>query len=137
MKEDFDMRGILLIGLGGLIASCSYAPPVGPSPVAQDKLAKELAGLVPGQPQACLPTYRSQDMVPIDDDTILFRVGKNLVYRNELNGACTTPGSGYTLVTRSTSTGLCRGDIAQIVDLHSHVVVGSCSFGDFIPYRRP
>ena len=131
------MRGILLIGLGGLIASCSYAPPVGPSPMAQDRLARELAGLIPGPSQACLPSYRTQDMVPIDDNTLLFRDGPNLVYRNDLNGGCTMPGNGYTLVTRSTSSGLCRGDIAQIVDLRNHVTVGSCVLGDFVPYRRP
>jgi hypothetical protein len=137
MKEGFDMRGILLLGLGALVASCSYAPPVGPSPMAQDRLARELAGLVPQPAQACLPSFRSQDMVVIDENTVLFRDGRNLVYRNELNGNCANLGGQYALVTKTTSTSLCRGDIAQVTDLHNHTIVGSCSLGEFIPYRRP
>jgi hypothetical protein len=135
--EGSNMRGLLLLGLGVLTASCTYGPAVGPNPMAQDKLAKELAGLIPQQAQSCLPNYRSQEMVPIDDNTILFRVGNNLVYRNELSGSCGRLGNGYTLVTQSTGSGLCRGDIAQVVDLRTHVVVGSCVLGDFVPYRRP
>jgi hypothetical protein len=137
MKEGFDMRAILLIGLGALAASCSYAPPVGPSPMAQDKLARELAGLVPQPAQACLPNYRTQDMVVIDENTVLFRDGRNVVYRNELNGGCSNLGGQYALVTKTIGSSLCRGDIAQVTDLHNHMVVGSCSLGDFIPYRRP
>ena len=129
------MRSIILLGLGASIASCSYAPPVGPSPMAQDKLAKELAGLVPQPAQACLPQYRSQDMIVVDDNTLLFRDGRNLVYRNNVQGGCHI-GAGDTLVTRSITSSLCRGDIAQVTDLRNHMVVGSCVLGDFIPYRR-
>jgi hypothetical protein len=137
MKEGFNMRGILLLGLGALTASCSYAPPpMAPSPIAQDRLARELAGLIPGQPQSCLPQYRSQDMVVIDDATLLFRDGRNRVYRNNLEGTCPV-GPGYALVTRSIGTGLCRGDIAQVTDVRNNFTIGSCVLGDFIPYGRP
>ena len=131
------MRGILLLGLGAIVASCSNAPPVGPSPMAQDKLARELAGLVPQPAQACLPNYRSQDMVVIDENTLLFRDGRNLVYRNNLNGGCSNLGGQYALVTKTFGSRLCRGDIAQVADLHNNMVVGSCILGDFVPYRRP
>jgi len=41
-------------------------------------------------------------------------------------------------VTRTYGTAeLCRGDIGQVVDLMNHFTVGSCVFGDFIPYTRP
>jgi hypothetical protein len=30
--------------------------------------------------------------------------------------------------------GLCRGDIARVIDTSLHMTVGSCTFGDIIPY---
>lgn len=132
------MRGILILGLGALTVSCSPAPPppAGMAPVAQEKLAKELAGLLPGKPEACLPHYRSQDMVTIDDNTLLFRDGRNRVYRNNLLGSCHI-GPGDALVTRSFGSSLCRGDIAQVADVRNNITVGSCVLGDFVPYTRP
>ena len=99
-------------------------------------MTKALAGKVAGQPVDCLPTYRTNDMSIIDDNTILFRDGRNLVYRNDPPGGCSPMSrSGYTLLTRSSSSQTCRGDIVRVVDLTSHITVGSCSLGDFIPYR--
>ena len=31
-------------------------------------------------------------------------------------------------------TGLCRGEIAQVIDTSQGFTVGSCSIGDFVPY---
>ena len=49
------------------------------------------------------------------------------------------PRGGITLVTRTFgSSGLCRGDIAQVVDSSSRTFAGSCSLGEFVPVpRRP
>ena len=73
-----------------------------------------------------------------DDDTIAFRNGPGSVYINHMQGGgCLNIDSGRnTLVTRTPGPNLCRGDIAQIVDLGAHIPVGSCVFGDFVPYRR-
>ena len=120
------------------VAASACAASAAPEPrtaKAQTKLTHELAGKVAGAPVSCLPSYRSQDMVVVDDNTILFRNGRT-VYRNDPPGGCSPLGSGnYTLVTKSIGgNGLCRGDIATVVDLTSRFTVGSCSFGDFIPY---
>ena len=32
---------------------------------------------------------------------------------------------------------LCRGDIAQVVDTLNRFPIGSCVFGDFVPYVTP
>jgi hypothetical protein len=37
---------------------------------------------------------------------------------------------------RSTSTQLCRGDIATVMELTSRTTYGGCGLGDFQPYRR-
>jgi hypothetical protein len=76
-------------------------------------------------------------MIIIDDDTVLFRQNSKLVYRADLRGGCPRLGSGaYALKTnRFGGTGLCSGEIVELVDLQQGFTVGSCAFGDFVPYR--
>ena len=78
-------------------------------------------------------------MVVIDSDTVLFRESSRRVWRTEMRGHCALLGSGhYTLVTRSFGGGgPCAGDIAELVDLPSGMTVGSCVWGDFVPYSAP
>jgi hypothetical protein len=78
-------------------------------------------------------------MVVIDDDTIAFRNGPGQVYINHMmGGGCPNIASGRNaLVTRTSNPSLCRGDIAQVLDTAARVTIGSCVFGDFVPYRRP
>lgn len=106
---------------------------------AQQTLDQYLSGKVAGQPQSCLPRYRADDMVVVDDRTILYRDGSNRVWRNDPVGGCSGLGRpGTALVTRSFGgTGLCRGEIAQVVDTSAGFTVGSCSFSDFVPYTGP
>lgn len=96
---------------------------------------KALAGKLPGKAESCLPLQRSNDMVVIDDDTILYRDGRT-TYVNKPLGGCNNLGNGsYALVTQSQGSQLCRGDIAQVRDLTAGITVGSCALGDFVPYR--
>jgi hypothetical protein len=97
-----------------------------------------LAGKVAGKPVSCLPTYHQDDMVIVDDQTIAFRQGRARVYVNHMQGSCSNLGGGYALVTKQFGNAeLCRGDIGQVVDLQNHFTVGSCVFGDFVPYAKP
>ena len=135
------MRGISLLLIGvGLVActTTSAQQPPYRSAAKQVQFDRMLAGKVAGPPQNCLPHYRSNDMVVIDDSTIAFRDGSRRVYVNHMMGGCSNLGGGYALVTKQYgSPDLCRGDIGQVVDLTNHMTVGSCVFGDFIPYLRP
>jgi len=133
------MRGIALLLAGAALASCAAAPQPGRSAKAESHFQKLLAGKVAGPATSCLPSYRSTDMVVIDDQTVAFRDGSRRVWLADLGQGCSNLGSGhYTLVTRRFGgSGLCRGDIAQVADLTSGFTVGSCSFGDFVPYVRP
>jgi hypothetical protein len=135
------MRGISLLLIGGALASCTTAPPQ-PMRTAQGQQQYEqlLAGKVAQAPVSCVPSYRANDMIRIDEQTIAFRDGGNRVYVAHMRGACSnlTSGGSYALVTKSFgSGGLCSGDIARVVDTANHVTVGSCAFGDFIPYTKP
>jgi hypothetical protein len=135
----FAMRGMsLLLAAAAILAGCSTSPEPPRTARAEQELSRALEGKVAQRPVSCLQTYRSGDMTVIDDGTILFRQGRT-IYRNDLNGgSCNQLGRGhYTLVTKQYGSGLCRGDIAQVVDLTSGVTVGSCSMGDFVPYTTP
>jgi hypothetical protein len=132
------MRGIGLLLVMASLGACATGPQPARSAQAENHLQKLLAGRVAGPPVACLSDYRTQNLVVIDDRTILYRDGRTY-YRNDFNGgACENLRIGNALVTkRFGGTGLCRGDIAQVVDFSSGFTVGSCQMGDFVPYTKP
>jgi hypothetical protein len=134
------MRTLPLLLVGGLAASCTMGPPPPPQPMhaaQSDKAMRLLAGKVAGPPQDCISTINANDMVWLDHSTVAFKRGSNLVYVNHFNGGCDNYADRYALVTRQVTGQLCRGDIAQLVDPVAHYALGSCNFGEFIPYRRP
>jgi hypothetical protein len=132
------MRGIALLLAGLGLASCSTtALQPNRSAQAEQDYQRLLAGKVAGPPVACLSTFRANDMVIIDENTVAFKRGHSEVYVNHIPDGCSNLGmSHYALVTRQQGTSLCRGDIAQVMDLTNGMTVGSCSMGDFIPYKR-
>lgn len=132
------MRIIPLLLIGSALAACSTAPETYQrSERAEARLQQELAGLtVTGPAQNCIPNYRADQMVVIDDNTLLFRDGPSRVWRNDLAGSCGGLGLGNTLVLRLSTGMLCSGEIGQVVDLTSGVTSGSCVLGEFTPYGR-
>ena len=132
------MRAIpLLLAVAALTGCMTQPPPATRSAEAQAEFQKLTAGKVAGRPMTCLPHSRAGNMVPIDNRTVVFKDGSR-VYVNHLIGECSLLKSGfYTLVTRSSGTGLCRGDIADVADLSTGSVLGSCAIGDWVPYTRP
>ena len=134
------MRVISVLMAGAVLASCTTGPPEPTrSAQKQQEFQQLLNGKVAQGSVSCLPHYRSGDMRIIDDQTIAFRDGSSRVYVNHMQGACNNLGFGnYALVTRQFGTAdLCRGDIARVVDVMNGFTVGSCVFGDFVPYVRP
>ncbi|HXH53981.1 MAG TPA: hypothetical protein VNH53_11230 [Sphingomicrobium sp.] len=131
------MRYLSLVPIAPLLASCAMAvEPPARSERAEAQLQSMIAGKVAGQPVSCLPSHQSGGMVAIDDHTIVFGSGSKRVYVNNTRGGCSNLKSGhYALVTRSIGgMGPCSGDIAQVADVSTGVVVGSCALGDFVPY---
>jgi hypothetical protein len=135
------MRLLAIPLIAASVGSCAMGPPT-PSPAqvaqSQAKFAQLTAGKVAGAPRSCLPTYRSSDMVVIDDDTIAFRNGPGQVYVNHMQGGgcLNIDGGRNALITRTVGPTLCRGDIAQVFDTGARIPIGSCVFGDFVPYTR-
>jgi hypothetical protein len=136
---EVEMRRISVLITGAVLASCTAVPPEPTrSAQQQQRLDALTAGMVAQPPISCLPFYRTNDMIRIDDSTIAFRDGSRRVYVNHMRGPCSGLSRGNTaLVTRQyTSPGPCTGDIARVVDNSGGMTVGSCSWGEFIPYVR-
>lgn len=101
----------------------------------QAALDKELAGRVAGKPQDCVEQTRLRGSKQFGDTIVYEGVG-SVRYVNRTSGGCGDVARDSFLVTRTPSTQLCRGDIAQAVDRSSKFPTGSCSYGDFVPYTR-
>ena len=134
------MRSFSILVTSVALVACTTTAAEQPtrSPAKQAEFAKLVEGKVAGPPQSCLPSYNQNDMVVIDDSTIAFRLSSSRIYVNHMQGPCTSLSGSNALVTKTYGTAqLCRGDIGQVVDLTNHFTVGSCVFGDFIPYTKP
>ena len=138
------MRSIPLLLLGATLVSCTTAPPAPDrSAKSQARYEQLIAGKVAGAPMNCLPSYLSaNDMTVIDDSTIIFGRGalSGPVYVAHMRSPCSGlrgPGPNALVTRQVGASGLCSGDIATVQDTMAHITVGSCSFGDFVPYTRP
>ncbi len=131
------VRTLLSLALAatGLAACAPYeARPV--SAREAREFDEALSGRVAAPSVSCLPAYRTGNFVASRDGAMLFRDGAT-TYLTQTGGGCDRfSDNGYTLVTESFGGGLCRGTIARVVDLHSGATVGSCTIGDFTPFRR-
>ncbi len=133
------MRALIILLGGATLAGCAAtAEQPMRSAQKQQEYQQLIAGKVAGPPVSCLPTYNANDMIVIDEQTVAFRVSGNNVYIAHFPGGCNNLGRPpYTMLTKQIGpTGLCRGDIAQIIDPVNRITVGSCTFGDFTPYTK-
>jgi len=105
---------------------------------AEDKVAldRQLAGLVPGQPQSCIDPFRYRNTSRVGN-TILYKNGRNDIMRTDTGGGCFGLRRGDAFVATTVGTRFCRGDIVRTIDLRNRVPSGACTFGDFVPYRKP
>lgn len=129
--------GLLFVGAAA-VAGCAPTAPVERTAEARTHLDKVLAGRVAGPPQNCINQFRARDMITIDDNTVVFKVGSSY-YRNDFRGTGCSQLSrpGAAMVTRTPSgTQLCSGDIVTVNDTASGMMLGSCAFGEFVPYRK-
>ncbi len=101
-----------------------------------ERLLKLLMGKTPGKPQSCIQLSRAGGSEVVGG-SIIFRENSRRLYRNDARGGCDSRRIGSGLVFRTTSSSLCSGDVAQIVDFQSGIHEGHCVLGDFIPYDAP
>lgn len=130
------MRRLMIGSLALLL--CAAAAPLTTinSPADEALIAKELAGLSSGPPQSCIPLGRDEFRTRAIGKTILYRVNRRLVYRNDTLGGCDDRQNVRALVSDNVGPQLCKGQIIQSVDLLSGFNRGACALGEFIPYRN-
>lgn len=126
------MRALLALTLAALAA----APAVSAD---RDKdaaaLARATAGRTAGTPVDCITRSRTGDF-QVAGRHLIFKGDPRVTYVNEVSPGCDTGLSRQALVFRSTSSRLCRGEIAQAVDPLGGSAGGSCTLGQFVPYPR-
>ena len=103
---------------------------------ARAALDTELAGLVPGKPQVCVNTTDLRDLKAYGATLVYHGTGRDK-FVNQTSGGCERVANNDILVTRTSSSRLCRGDIATTVDQSSRSFSGSCGLGEFVRYSRP
>ncbi len=129
------LASLSLLALAACGASYEDAPR---SQRAQTRLDRALDGKVAGEPQRCISRFRRNEQEIVDRNTILFKNGRDLVYRNDPEGGCGGLDPTRAILINTIGDGdFCRGDIIRVFDTTSGSTVGSCAFSDFIPYRRP
>ena len=134
------MRVISILAVATALASCTMSAEPSNSQLASQREYQQLIGdKVAKAPITCLPHYLSGDMRVINDETIAFRNGNARVYIAHMQGSCNNLAEGHNaLVTHQYGNAeLCRGDIGRVVDTLNGFTVGSCVFGDFVPYEKP
>ena len=132
MKRSAFLAGIVLL------AGCTSERPAEVTAAEQDHLAAALAGYEQaGPPVSCVNLRDLRGNRSVGEGAILFEgTSSATLWVNRPAGGCPVLDFGRTLVTHTTTSQLCRGDIADVVDPVAHIGYGGCGLGDFTPYRR-
>lgn len=103
----------------------------------QAKFDRIIKDREPGEPVSCINRADQKRLTVVGDKYLVYKRSSNpkTIYVNEPYGGCRSA-EHNTLVTRRSMSQLCRGEIAQIKDMTSGMIVGSCSFSDFVPYTK-
>jgi hypothetical protein len=105
------MRWLALV-IPALLAGCAGAgtPPGTTDPKQLAEIADALKGLTPGEPVSCIDQTRVRNVKKFEG-TILYQYSRRQIYRNDVNGGCHGLRYGDPIVSRTTTSQLCRGDI--------------------------
>lgn len=131
------MKYVILLASACLAAGCTTDEPVETAANDESKLAAQLAGYEPaGPPVSCVNMRDLHGNKSAGEAAIVFDGPGGRKWVNRPAGGCPTLEFGRALRTRTSSTQLCRNDIATVFDPVSGSAFGGCGLGDFEPYRR-
>jgi hypothetical protein len=131
------MRILILLASACLAAGCANDEPVETAASDEASLARQLRGYEPaGPPVSCVSTRLLHGNESAGESAIVFTGTGGRKWVNRPAGGCPDLGFGRALRTRTPSTQLCRGDLANVFDPVSRAEYGGCGLGDFEPYRR-
>jgi len=134
------MKKLILIAAIALSAGCATASAEEVAEMeanSEAMLAAELRNFEQAGPPVSCVSQRDLGGNRSAGDAIVFDGNtRSMRYVNRPAGGCPDINFGRALIIRTTSTQLCRGDIATVFDPVSRNEYGGCGLGDFTPYRR-
>lgn len=131
------MKKLLLLSCAMLAGACAMNDPVDDDgPDAETRLAAELKGYsADGPARSCVPLRDLRGNRSVGEGAIVFD-GSGRKWVNRPAGGCPTLQFGRALQVKTSTSQLCRGDIATVIEPSWGGEFGSCALGDFEPYRR-
>jgi hypothetical protein len=111
---------VLLVG-----ATAFSAPAAHRDASDEERIAKQLVDLTPGEPRSCVVPSRSAGGTHAGN-AVLVKDRSNTLYLAHFEGGCEARESDA-LISRRFSAQLCRGDLVEIRDLSSGISRGTCS----------
>ncbi len=132
------MKTFIALAALGLAAGCANTEPMESAADAEAALSAELRDFEQaGPPVSCVRLTDIGGNRSVGNNALIFegRTSGRL-WVNRPPAGCPVLRHGRALQTRTTSTQLCRGDIATVFDPVSGTDYGGCGLGDFTPYRR-
>ncbi|MEA3003274.1 MAG: hypothetical protein QOH81_2062 [Sphingomonadales bacterium] len=133
------MKHLALLTCIGLLGACTMDDrPSDRAANDEQKLATILAGYEQaGPPVSCVNNRDLGGNRSVGETAIVFDGPTNsTLWVNRPPAGCPSLDFGRALVTHTTTSQLCRGDIATVYDPVARMSFGSCGLGDFTPYRR-
>ena len=131
------MKHLILLASACLAVGCTTDDPVETAANDEARLAAKLRGFEPaGPPVTCVNMRDLRGNESAGEGAIVFDGNGGKKWVNRPAGGCPSLEFGRALRTRTTSTQLCRGDIATVFDPVSRTEFGGCGLADFEPYRR-
>ncbi|HLL32262.1 MAG TPA: hypothetical protein VK403_14835 [Allosphingosinicella sp.] len=133
------MKYLILLASACLAAGCTTDTDDRVDMAASDEasLTAQLRGFeADGPPVACVNLRDLQGNRSAGETAIVFSGIGGRKWVNRPAAGCPDLGFGRALKTQTTSTRLCRGDIATVYDPINRTEYGGCGLGDFEPYRR-
>ena len=103
----------------------------------QAKLDQRLEGRTAGEPRSCIGFNDQREMKVISDDILIFGSSRNAktIYVNKPYGGCYNADRNVLSYSRPTAS-LCKGEAITLIDSSTRMAIGSCSFGEFVPYTK-
>lgn len=136
-KDKMMMKSILALSLALGLAACAEDGPLEMTANDEARLASELRDYEQSGPTvSCVSQRDLEGNRSAGEGAIIFQARGSGVYVNRPRSGCPEMKHSRGLVTRTTSTRLCAGDIVRVVDFTSGFESGACGLGEFTPYKR-
>ena len=118
------------------VAACAPEEPVDMTADAEAKLATVVAGRQAGDDVSCVNLLNVRGNKSVGEGVIVFEGAGDTLWVNRPRTGCPELRFGRALKTRTSTSQLCRGDIAVVFDPVAGIEYGGCSLGSFTPYKK-